>query len=117
MQKFLDRLQKAGSIGSFVANVIKLLTANWIAAVSAVIAIYYALQEWAVHFVLDPRTLAGFVIFLFLLWTAIGLTYLNDRRKPRLVQSHHDYRYGLTFQGCRPIFLPETAPVANQRGA
>jgi hypothetical protein len=51
--------------------------------------------------------------FLAALWTIVGMTVLYDRRRPRKVQTHLDYRYRLTFEGLIPLFNLTSAKVPN----
>ena len=83
---------------------------------TALFATGVAVSSWARAIVLSPITDAAAGIFLFLLWTIIGISVLIDRRKPRLVQAHHDYRYGLTFEGFVPAFPGANSSIHSQRG-
>jgi hypothetical protein len=61
------------------------------------------------RFIQKPEVQFGAMVFLFLLWTWIGLTVLFDRKGPRTTTPHHDYRYGLTFEGIAPFYQPQAA--------
>lgn len=98
MPKFIW-LRSLGPLGTLVANILAFLTANWGVAVSAVVAIYVALSQWATSVVNSPTTQAAALTFLVLLWGYIGITFLIDRHHPRIVKTVPDYRYGLTFEG------------------
>jgi hypothetical protein len=95
-------LRGLGPLGTFVANLLAFLTANWGVAVSAAVAIYVALSEWAAGVVHNPTVQAAAITFLVLLWGYIGITFLIDRHYPRAVRAEPDYRYGLTFEGIIP---------------
>jgi hypothetical protein len=99
-------LRGLGPFGTFAANVLAFLTANWGVAVSAALAVYVAASSWATGIVNSPATHAAALTFLVLLWGYIGITFLIDRRGPRLVRVAPDYRFGLTFEGLIPAIDP-----------
>ena len=103
MLKF-NRLRGLGPIGNAAATLLTFLTMNWAVALSAGAALAAAAIGWLREFVTSPSTLAGIAVFLAVLWTIIGITVLVDRRKPRVIRTHTDYRYGLTFGGLQPRY-------------
>jgi hypothetical protein len=109
-QKF-KKLRAAGDWGGHAANVLTFITTNWSATLAAILGIGTWLNKRAWGVVMTPAVEAGIVVFLAVLWTVIGLTVLFDRRKPRKVQTHLDYRYGLTFEGAVPQFIAADAGV------
>ena len=100
------RLRALGDWGGHLANFLTFLTTNWPVTLSALFGVATGLNGWLRTFVAQPAVYISAGAFLFLLWTVIGLTTLIDRRRPRQVQTHLDYRYGLTFAGFAPNFLP-----------
>lgn len=98
-----------GWVGRLVQTVIVLVTTNWVVVLSVILAYLSWLISQAQSFVKNEDVQTVALVFLFFLWTLIGLTVLRDRRKPREVTPHQDYRYGLTFEGVVPFYLPESA--------
>lgn len=90
--------------GRLAQTILVLVSTNWVLVVSAVVAYLSWAFATAQTFVKnqDVQIVAG--VFLFFLWTLIGFTVLRDRKKPRTITPHHDYRYGLTFEGIVPFF-------------
>jgi hypothetical protein len=104
MQRFIGYLRGLGPIGSAIANLITFATTNWVLTVSALIGLWASATESIVTFALNPRVQTAILVFMAVLWTSIGLTYLVDRRRPRFIKPEHDYRYGLTFEGLIPAY-------------
>lgn len=115
MPKF-HRLRHAGPFGSFVANVLTLLTTNWQVVVSLIAAIAAGAIGWLRSLISNPATIAGITAFLAVLWSIIGVTVLFDRRRPREVRTHLDYRHGITFEGIMLAYAPENMPISNVSG-
>jgi hypothetical protein len=109
-------IRSFGTIGSIFANVLVVLTTNWALTLSAVIAIWVGLKGAATAWVLNPGVEAGAGAFLFLLWSYIGICFLIDRRKPRLIQTHQDYRYGLTYEGLVPNYTQNNSELPEPGG-
>ncbi len=114
MAQRFKALRATGTLGSWLANALVFLTVNWGLALSALIAVSAASFAWARAVALNPITVVAAGTFLFALWTIIGLTYLRDRLKPRQIQTHQDYRYGLTFEGFLPTFMPVKSGMPNE---
>lgn len=112
MSKLMSWLRSFGPIGTFISTVLAILTANWAVVVSAVGGIIAALWTSAFYFFQQSAVQIGIGVFLASLWTIIGVIVLTDRRKPRLVRSYQDYRYGLTFEGMFPLLEKD-----NEEGA
>lgn len=86
-------------IGNFTANVLTFLTTSWglhwvISA--ALTSIFDTILAW----VQQPYVYFSAGVFIFVLWTSIGIKVLFDARKPRIVRSLHDYAYALVCEGC-----------------
>lgn len=109
-------LRGLGDFGGKVADLLTLLMTNWQLVLSALIALAAGGLGWLRAFVSNPITLTIAGVFLAALWTTIGLLFLVDRRKPRLVQTHQDYRYGLTFEGLTPNFIPANSGMPSAGG-
>ena len=103
MQSILKWLRGFGPVGGSAADALAFLTNNWVLTMSTIIALWAAFTEWAVAFVQNPKVQTAALVFLFVLWTSVGITVLIDRRKPRVIKPDHDYRYGLTFEGLMPL--------------
>jgi hypothetical protein len=114
MPKF-NWLRSFGPVGTFAANALVFLTMNWALALSVFVGLATAISAWMRSIALNPITYAAVGAFLAVLWTTVGICALVDRRKPQKVQVHHDYRYGLTFEGFPPIYYQPSAgiPVAG----
>src|SRR4051812_29755164 len=106
----LDRLRGLGPLGSGAATLITLLTTNWVVAMSAAAGIAAAALAWLREVALSPATQAGVGVFLAVPWTTIGITVLIDRRRPRVIQSHTDYRWGLTYDGFQSRYVRASDP-------
>jgi hypothetical protein len=109
MPKF-HRLQ---ALSNLAASFVALLTANWPVAVSVAIGLVTASSAGLRAVALNPVTYVGVGTFLAVLWTFIGIVVLMDRRRPRLVRSAVDYRYGLVFEGLVPQYLSATDNYPN----
>lgn len=104
---------RVGTFGNAVANLLTFLTTNWHVVVSIVAAIAAGAIDWLRAIALNPGTIAGVGAFLVVLWTIIGITLLIDRRRPREVRTAPDYRYGLTFEGFQPRYVPLNSGVPS----
>jgi hypothetical protein len=102
MLSIIKRLRGLGPIGSTAADVLTFITNNWVLTVSTIIGLWASVTDWAIALVQNPKVQTAALVFLFVLWTSIGITVLIDRRKPRMIKSEQDYRYGLTFEGLLP---------------
>jgi hypothetical protein len=106
-------LRSFGPMGSAFANLLAFLTTNWALAVSVALALATGLIGWLQAIALNPIAYVSAGTFLFVLWVLIGILYLVDRGKPRLVRSHLDYRYGLTFEGFVPNYQDPSFALAS----
>ena len=113
MERLTKSLRALGPIGSFIANILSALTTNWVVTMTTLISIYAGASDWVVDFTQNPNVRAAIFVFLVLLWTYIGLTFLVDRRRPRLSTPYPDYRYGLVFEGFSPLFTPLDAALPH----
>jgi hypothetical protein len=109
MPKF-NRLRGLGPLGTATANILTFITTNWGLAVSVIVAAGAASIDWLRDLALTPATYVGIGVFLAVLWTTIGITVLIDRRRPRIVQTHTDYRWGLTFEGFLTRYIGASDP-------
>jgi hypothetical protein len=109
-------LKKFGSAGNFISTLVTLVTANWGIALSAAAAVAAVVWTQLTSIVENQRVQIGIGVFLAVLWTIVGITALIDRKRPRKVQTHHDYRYGLTFEGISPNFTPPSSGLPNAGG-
>jgi hypothetical protein len=107
MQSILRWLRGLGPVGGTAADALAFLTNNWVLTMSTIIALWAAFTEWAVAIVQNPKVQTAALVFLFVLWTSIGIAILIDRRKPRIIKTDQDYRYGLTFEGLLPALGAE----------
>src|SRR5262249_43225590 len=105
-----------GPVGSFIANIVGLLTTNWVLTVSALIAVWASLTDYVVALVGNPKVQTAAEVFLAVLWTGIGIAYLVDRKRARIIKAEHDYRYGLTFEGLTPNYDPNRDDATLQFG-
>jgi hypothetical protein len=74
---------------------------------STIIGLWASVTDWAVGLVQNPKVQTAALVFLFVLWTSIGIAVLIDRRKPKVVKAVQDYLYGLTFEGLVPAIAPD----------
>jgi hypothetical protein len=103
----MDKLTKRfGTLGSQVANIITVLTANWGIVVSVATGVVASVWSVTLGFFQHPAVQVAIGVSLATLWSIIGVTYLADRRRPRIVRTSPDYRYGLTFEGLIPNLVP-----------
>jgi hypothetical protein len=106
MDKFPKFLRGFGPLGNALGTAVSLLTANWGLTLSAALGFIAAFETNAFTFFMRPGVSVGVGVWLAALWTWIGLCVLWDRRRPREVVPHQDYRYGLTFGGVIAIHDP-----------
>src|SRR5712672_2357048 len=102
MQPILRWLRGLGPIGGTAADALAFLTNDWVLTVSTIIGLWASLTDWPVGLVQNPKIQTAALVFLFVLWTSIGITILIDRRRPRITKAVQDYLYGLTFEGLTP---------------
>jgi hypothetical protein len=114
MQSITKFFGRFGSAGTAIANVLVFLTTNWGVVMSAVLGLVAAIYGGAYDVASNPRVQVGIGTFVAVLWTIIGILVLVDRRKPRLIRSYQDYRYGLTFEGMSPILDKDNEEAALQ---
>lgn len=110
----LKWLRGLGPIGGHIADGLALLLNNWLLTMSAILSLWAALTDFVVAIAENPRVHTAILIFLTVFWTSIGVVYLFDRRKPRVIKPEHDYRYGLTFEGIVPLYDPNNEDGALQ---
>jgi hypothetical protein len=106
-----NRLRGLGPLGNALATSLTFLTTNWQIVVSVIAATAAGAVDWLRAIALNPTTIAGVGAFLAVLWTIIGITVLIDRRRPRTIRTHPDYRWGLTFEGFEPRYTRLDAKV------
>lgn len=106
LKSFISWLRGLGKIGGFFANILQILTyISPALTVTALLTAMLAMFTSAVHWVQQPAVYATAGIFIFLLWTWIGLVVLRDQREPMSVRISHDYAYALIIDGgWQPIF-------------
>jgi hypothetical protein len=103
-QKF-KWLRSLGDWGGHAADLLAFFSTNWQFTLATILAVGTGLNHWAWGLAVTPAVYASVGVFLAILWTVVGLTYLFDRRKPRQITAHLDYRYGLTFVRIVPQFI------------
>jgi hypothetical protein len=108
-----NRLRGLGPVGNAIALVLTFLTTNWQLVVSVVVAIAAGAVDWLRAIVLNPAIITGAGAFLAALWTIIGISVLIDRRRPRIVRTQRDYRWGLTFEGLAPRYTAPNEPIPD----
>ncbi|MCK7475854.1 MAG: hypothetical protein MZV49_25480, partial [Rhodopseudomonas palustris] len=84
------------------------MSANWGPVASAIVAVLVSVWTTASHFVQITEVQIAAAVFLFSLWTLIGVSILSSRRKPILIKSYEDYQYALTFEGLVPHYDPNS---------
>jgi len=96
MGKFFSRITSAGSLGAII---ITWATAGWGVILSAVLATVVWTWSGLAAWIETPVVQACGYVFLFSLWTYIGLSTIRARQFPQIVRNLPDYRYGLTIEG------------------
>ena len=99
-------LRGLGPLGNGFANLITFATTNWLITLSALVAAGAAVWNATRDFFLLPQVWIAIGVFLALLWTSIGFAYLRDRKRARDVLVQQDLKYGLTYEGTLPVFIP-----------
>lgn len=99
-------LRRYGAVGAAIAVTINLLTAHWLVAMPVAVGFVVSFWEGALAAAMTPSVYVGVGAFLVALWTAVGISVLIDRRKPRLIKADQDYRYGLTCEGIAVQYDP-----------
>ena len=79
---------------------------------AALTSIFDTILAW----VQQPYVYFSAGVFIFVLWTSIGIKVLFDARKPRIVRSLHDYAYALVCEGCTLARDEESDNAAFQIG-
>jgi hypothetical protein len=103
MRKFFSRITAAGSFG---AVIITYITAGWGVLMSAALSILVLASASLTSWIETPAVHSAGFAFIFSLWTIIGVLFLYDRSRPRLVSPAADYRYGLTLEQIGVLFYP-----------
>lgn len=119
MDRFIKFLRSQGGFWNYVATFVSLITTNWAVAMSTVIAFTTSLWQSALQWVQQPSVYVFAGVFLFSLWTLIGISTLRGRNKPILVRGVQDYAYGLIQEGITEISLgifPQEHHHAGLRG-
>lgn len=108
MQSLIKYLRSLGGVWSYVAIVITVATTNWPLLVSTIVAFCVSLNTTVLEWVEKPAIQVFAGVFLFSLWTIIGLSILRNRKIPNPVEitnnpvsvrTVHDYAYGLILDG------------------
>jgi hypothetical protein len=109
-QRLMKWLRTLGTVGNFIATVLQFLFAAFPAITfSVVVTTILAVYTNALVWVSQPSVRAVAGIFIFLLWTYIGIAILRDRQNPRLVRIAHDYSYSLICEGPWQALMVRTA--------
>jgi hypothetical protein len=108
---FLGWLKRLGSVGAFLSNVLQFLfaaypTFTW----SVITTAFLARFTGVIHWVQQPNVYFTAAVFLFILWTFIGLLNLRDRQRTSTVRIAHDYAYSLINEGGWQAVLIRTPP-------
>ncbi len=115
MAERFKTLRSLGEWGGWVANILVFLMTNWALAGAAAVGVFAGAIEGLRTFALTPAVYVSVGVFLAVFWTFVGVRLLAEARKPRLIQAHHDYRYGLTFEGLYPQFYDVSTPLVSAR--
>ena len=105
MRKWFDKLS---AVGSFLSNALTLLTSGWGVALSAALAVAAWLSGHAAAIVNNSEIKAAVLIFVFLLWSYIGIDTVVTRNKPRPMKRVASLDYGLAVEDISPIFVPQS---------
>jgi hypothetical protein len=81
------------------ATILTLLTAPWVVLLGAGLAVVTVMLSATFKFVSDPHVQRGVEVFLVLLWTYIGLRFLESLNKTSIVKMVADYRYAINPEG------------------
>jgi hypothetical protein len=98
--KVVKLLRGFGSLGGWAANILQFLSSIFpgltMSAAGAAVAFYFqSVLDW----VQQPAVYVSAIVFIFILWTYIGLIMLRDRNRPKLVKIAHDPAYGMILDG------------------
>jgi hypothetical protein len=106
VEKLIKTLRGFGTFGGWAANVLQFLSSIFpgltMSAAGAAAALYF---ESAIELIQQPIVYVPASVFLFLLWTYIGLATLTARQRPQIVRMVHDYAYGLILEGHPTIVM------------
>lgn len=99
MQSPLKYLRSLGTIGAWIADTAQFITTNWVVTMSAIFTIISGLFDSVILWLQKPYVYTSAGVFLFFLWTFIGLSILRRNSKPILTKGVPDYSYGIIQQG------------------
>lgn len=94
-----EKLQRSGKLGNFFVTAVTLITTNWVLVMSFIAAVFAYLNNFVKSIVANQDFKNSAQLFLIVVWTFIGLLWLSDRKKPKLMANFKDYQYGLTWEG------------------
>jgi len=99
MKKFISLLKNHGWLGHLAATVINFIWTYYGLTIAAFLTIIFSASETALLYVQEPEFWVPAVIFVFILWTVIGLMTLKNIGETKTVRLAHDYAYSFICEG------------------
>jgi hypothetical protein len=92
-------LRRLGAPMGVLADLLTILTQNWGVLVSAAFAIWAGLSKATFRFLNDPHVQTIGNLFIWTLWTYIGLSFLYRIHTGIKTQPYVDYAFGVIIEG------------------
>lgn len=102
MSKWLQQLKKSGGAIGLLADLLSLLGQNWGAVVSLILALGFGVFDWAFRFLQDAHVQTFGEVFLWSLWSYIGISILYRLHNGIKTSPVVDYAFGVIIESLVP---------------
>jgi hypothetical protein len=100
-------LRRYGAFGSALATTVRLLTSNWMLAVSIVFGFVTSWWAWITQWGYLPVVLFDIFAFGGAVWTLNGVVWFSTRNRPSKQKLTFDYSFGIALDDVIPSHDPE----------
>lgn len=101
-------LKKTIEASSHLSGIVSLITTNWPVLISLVFAAATMAWDHLLDFAGRPSVQIAAGVFIFTLWTIIGIRWMLKEGKPLSVRVEHDLSYSLVLESVNPIYNPKS---------
>jgi hypothetical protein len=101
-------LKKITEASGFLSNIISLITTNWPITLSLIFSGATVTWDYLSNFAGRPNVQMAAGVFIFTLWTIIGIRWMLREGKPLPVRIEHDLSYSLVLENVNPIYNPKS---------